>query len=114
MGHLEEGEGLILEERYGGSERERNHTFGGLGFDICNPNTCLGGDTLTVNMMIDIKVKGRGSKKSGESLVFNQTRLGLPRPDICHFFSTNVLLGSIFLHMKARKLWQNKFRDKTA
>ena len=23
------------------------------------------------------------------------------------FFSTNVLLGSIFLHMKARKLWQN-------
>ena len=29
------------------------------------------------------------------------------------FFSTNVLLGSIFLHMKARKLWQ-KFRDKTA
>ena len=22
------------------------------------------------------------------------------RPDICHFFSTNVLLGSIFLHMK--------------
>ena len=29
------------------------------------------------------------------------------RPDICHFFSTNVLLGSIFLHMKARKLWQN-------
>ena len=35
------------------------------------------------------------------------------RPDICHSFSTNVLLGSIFLHMKARKLWQ-KFRDKTA
>ena len=28
------------------------------------------------------------------------------RPDICHFFSINVLLGSIFLHMKARKLWQ--------
>ena len=28
------------------------------------------------------------------------------RPDICHFFSTNVLLGSTFLHMK--------FRDKTA
>ena len=24
----------------------------------------------------------------------------VPRPDICHFFSTNVLLGSIFLHMK--------------
>ena len=35
------------------------------------------------------------------------------RPDICHFFSTNVLLGTIFLHMKVRKLWQ-KFRDKTA
>ena len=31
----------------------------------------------------------------------------LIRPHICHFFSTNVLLGSIFLHMKARKLWQN-------
>ena len=29
------------------------------------------------------------------------------------FFSTNVLLGLIFLHMKARKLWQ-KFRDITA
>ena len=25
------------------------------------------------------------------------------RPDICHFFSTNVLLGSIFLHMKNDK-----------
>ena len=35
------------------------------------------------------------------------------RPDFCHFFSTNVLSGSIFLHMKSRKLWQ-KFRDKTA
>ena len=35
------------------------------------------------------------------------------RPDICHFFSTNVLLRSIFLHMKARKLWQ-KIRGKTA
>ena len=23
------------------------------------------------------------------------------------FFSTNILLGSIFLHMKARELWQN-------
>ena len=33
--------------------------------------------------------------------------LGLFRPHICNFFSTNVLLGSIFLHMKARKLWQN-------
>ena len=31
----------------------------------------------------------------------------LIRPHICHFFSTNVLLGSIFLHMNARKLWQN-------
>ena len=29
------------------------------------------------------------------------------------FFLLNVLLGSIFLHMKARKLWQNEFRDKT-
>ena len=34
------------------------------------------------------------------------------RPYICNFFSTNVLLGSIFLHMKARKLWQNKFCEK--
>ena len=29
------------------------------------------------------------------------------RPDICHLSSTNALLGSSFLHMKARKLWQN-------
>ena len=36
------------------------------------------------------------------------------RPYICNFFSTNVLLGSIFLHIKARELWQNKFGDKTA
>ena len=56
MGNLEEVEGRILEERSGRSEGGRNHTFGGLGFDICNPNTCLGGDTLTVYMMIDIKV----------------------------------------------------------
>ena len=28
------------------------------------------------------------------------------RPDICHLFYINILLGSIFLHMKARKLWQ--------
>ena len=63
MGNLEEVEGRILEERSGRSEGGRNHilgrnhTFGGFGFDICNPNTCLGGDTLTVNMMIDIKVQ---------------------------------------------------------
>ena len=30
----------------------KNNTFGGFGFDVCNPNTCLGGDTLTVNMNI--------------------------------------------------------------
>ena len=30
----------------------------------------------------------------------------MTRPDICHFFSTNILLDSIFLHVK--------FRDKTA
>ena len=36
------------------------------------------------------------------------------RAHICHFFSTYVFLGSIFLHMKAHKLWQNKFLDKTA
>ena len=30
-------------------------------------------------------------------------RTRIIRPDISHFFSTNVLLGSIFLHMKARK-----------
>ena len=33
-----------------------------------------------------------------------QKILSHSRPDICHFFSINVLLGSIFLHMKARKL----------
>ena len=29
------------------------------------------------------------------------------RPHICHFFPQMYFLGSIFLHMKARKLWQN-------
>ena len=33
-------------------------------------------------------------------------RFPVLRPHICHFFSTNVLLGSIFLHMKALKLRQ--------
>ena len=44
----------------------------------------------------------------------NLCRAPFARPGIYHFFSTNVLLCSIFLHIKARKLWQNKFRDKTA
>ena len=48
-----------------------------------------------------------------ESEEVGKTVVPIFRPDICHFFSTNVLLGTIFLHMKARKLWQ-KFRDKTA
>ena len=47
MGHLmEEG---------GGEQEEKNNTFGGLDFDVCNPNSCLGGDTLTVNIVIDTK-----------------------------------------------------------
>ena len=29
------------------------------------------------------------------------------RPHICHFYPQMYFLGSIFLHMKARKLWQN-------
>ena len=45
MGHL-------MEKR-GGEEEEKNNTFGGLDFDVCNPNSCLGGDTLTVNKIID-------------------------------------------------------------
>merc|ERR1719239_1798111 len=40
MGHL-------MEKR-GGEQEEKNNTFGGLDFDVCNPNNCLGGDTLTV------------------------------------------------------------------
>ena len=35
-------------------------------------------------------------------------------PDICHFFSTDTIFGSIFLHTKARKSRQNRFSDKTA
>ena len=49
MGHLVEG----LMEKRGGEEEEKNTTFGGLDFDVCNPNSCLGGDTLTVKMIID-------------------------------------------------------------
>ena len=44
MGHL-------MEKR-GGEQEEKNNTFGGLDFDVCNPNSCLGGDTLTVNVII--------------------------------------------------------------
>ena len=35
-------------------------------------------------------------------------------PHICHFFSTGTIFGSIFLHAKTRKSYQNRFRDKTA
>ena len=35
-------------------------------------------------------------------------------PDICLFFSTSTIFGSIFLHTKERKSQQNRFRDKTA
>ena len=34
-----------------------------------------------------------------------------PIPDICHFFSTYAIFGSIFLHTKVRKSRQNRFRD---
>ena len=44
-------EGRKMDDR--GGDEGKNDTFGGLGFDVCNPNTCLGGDTLTV---IDTKV----------------------------------------------------------
>ena len=42
-----------------------------------------------------------------ESEKVGKTVVPIFRPDICHFFSTNVLLGTIFPHMKVRKLWQN-------
>ena len=35
-------------------------------------------------------------------------------PDICYFFSTYPIFGSIFLHAKARKSYKNRFRYKTA
>ena len=35
-------------------------------------------------------------------------------PHICHFFSTGTTFGSIFLHAKTHKLYQNRFRDKIA
>ena len=34
-------------------------------------------------------------------------------PDICHFFSTDTIFGSIFLHAKACESHQNRLRDKT-
>ena len=57
----------------------------------------------------EIGANGRDAKNRSHAFV--GTLLGHPghRPDICYFFSTNVL----FLHIKTRKLWQ-KFRDKTA
>ena len=35
-------------------------------------------------------------------------------PNICHFFSTYVIFGSIFLHTKVHKSRQNRFSDKSA
>ena len=35
-------------------------------------------------------------------------------PYICHFFSTEAIFGSIFLHTKVRKSRQNRFSDKSA
>ena len=35
-------------------------------------------------------------------------------PHICHFFSTEAIFGSIFLHTKVRKSRQNRFSDKSA
>ena len=35
-------------------------------------------------------------------------------PDICHFFSTYLIFGTIFLHTKVRKSRQNRIRDKMA
>ena len=35
-------------------------------------------------------------------------------PYICHFFSTEAMFGSIFLHKKVRKLRENRFSDKSA
>ena len=52
--------------------------------------------------------------ESGRPISLMESESDPNRPYSCHFFSTNVLLGSIFLHVKARKLWQNKVRDKTA
>ena len=34
--------------------------------------------------------------------------------DICPFFSTDTIFGSIFLHTKVRKSHQNRFSDKSA
>ena len=54
------------------------------------------------------KRQGKGSCEKIKFQRKGQKKLSyiVSRPDISHFFSTNVLLGSIFLHMKARKLWQ--------
>ena len=56
QGEKDREEGGMMEGR-GAAEGGRNRTFGGFGFDVCNPNTCLGADTLTVNMMSDTEVQ---------------------------------------------------------
>ena len=59
---------------------------------------CSLSSTLRQHYKRAIVVIGTKTSRASLTVIF--------RPDICHFFSTNVLLGSIFRHMKARKLWQ--------
>ena len=54
----------------------------------------------------DLEIGANGRDAKNRSHAFVGTLLGHPghRPDIYYVFSTNVLLGSIFLHIKASKL----------
>ena len=63
--------------------------------------------------------RGKGSKNpgqgdyNGDNVQMLTTKCQLI-PDICHFFSTYVIFGSIFLHTKVRKSRHNLFRKKIA
>ena len=51
MGHLDES---FMEGQEKNEELGKNNTFGGFGFDVCNADSCLGGDTLTVKMSLSV------------------------------------------------------------
>ena len=53
MGHLDES---FMEGKGKNEELGKNNTFGGFGFDVCNADSCLGGDTLTVKMSLSASI----------------------------------------------------------
>ena len=64
----------------------------------------------TVGRSSTAREAGRAASSPGREEEGSPERLErwMLRPHICHFFSPQMyFLGSIFLHMKVRKLWQN-------